>query len=311
MEKKETMSYETFIQKVLKRMGEEFSKEHTVTVNPVTKNNSIHLDGLVIMKEGDNAAPTIYLNSFYETYEKGKDFEEIVEEIKSLYHKSHAIEQYSTSICFENFEELKSKIIFRVVNFDRNEKMLQAVPYKKILDLAVTYHYLVESNKEGIRTVRITNELMERWNTNLNEIAELAKENTPRLFPAIIQSMDEFVNNLEIETEREIINHEEWNDVEEGSKLSAMYILTNNQCINGASCLLYDVIERFASKMKTDLYILPSSIHELILVPKQKNIKKSELKRMVKEVNDAEVPYEDILSYQVYSYDREEVIVRM
>lgn len=311
MEKKETMSYETFIKEVLKRMEEEFSKEYTITVNPVTKNNSIHLDGLVIMKEGDKAAPTIYLNSFYERYEKGNDIGEVVEEIKNLYHKSQAAEQYSTSICFEDFEELKAKIIFRVVNFYRNEKMLHAVPYKKMLDLAVTYHYLVESSKEGIRTVRITNELMEKWNTNLNEIAELAKENTPRLFPAIIQSMDEFVNNLEIETEREIINHEEWNGVEEESKLSAMYILTNNQGINGASCLLYDVIERFSNKMKTDLYILPSSIHELILVPKQKNIKKSELKRMVKEVNDAEVPYEDILSYQVYSYDREDVILRM
>lgn len=311
MEKKETMSYETFIQEVLKRMEEEFSKGYTITVNPVTKNNSTHLDGLDIMKEGDKAAPTIYLNSFYERYEKGSDIGEIVEEIKNLYHKSHAAEQYSTSICFEDFEELKSKIIFRVVNFYRNEKMLQDVPYKKVLDLAVTYHYLVESSKEGIRTVRITNGLMEKWNTNLNEIAELAKENTARLFPAIIQSMDEFVNNLEIETERKIINHEEWNGVEEESKLSAMYILTNNQGINGASCLLYDVIERFANKMKTDLYILPSSIHELILVPKQKNIKKSELKRMVKEVNDAEVPYEDILSYQVYSYDREDVILRM
>lgn len=309
MERKEIMSYETFIQKIFKKMEEEFLPEHTVTINSVTKNNSIHLDGLVIMKKGDKAAPTIYLNFFYAKYEKGKTIKEVVEEIKDLYHKSYGMEQYSTDICFNNFENLKSKIVFRVVNFDKNENTLQSVPYMKVLDLAVTYHYLIESNQDGIRTVRITNELMKKWNTNLSEVSKLAKENTPKLFPARIQSMDEFVNNLEMEMEREIIKHEEWNGVEEESTLSSMYILTNNQGINGASCLLYDIIERFANELKTDLYILPSSIHELILVPKHKKIKKYELKCIVKEVNDAEVPDEDILSYQVYTYDREKTAI--
>jgi len=85
-----------------------------------------------------------------------------------------------------------------------------------------------------------------------------------------------------------------------------MYILTNQKGINGASCMIYkDVIKEFAQLIKSDIYILPSSIHEIILIPLEGSEDKERFKRMVIDINSSQVPADEVLSDSVYMYSLE------
>ena len=84
-----------------------------------------------------------------------------------------------------------------------------------------------------------------------------------------------------------------------------MYVMTNTRGINGAACLLYkNALARFAQKLKQDLFLLPSSVHEVILVPKSDILKKEDLSEMVREINKTEVSPKEVHSDTVYVYDR-------
>jgi hypothetical protein len=86
-----------------------------------------------------------------------------------------------------------------------------------------------------------------------------------------------------------------------------MYVISNRDKINGAACILYkDVLKDFAQTIESDLYILPSSIHETIVVPKTPATNPQDLSQIVKETNDNHVEREEILSYSVYEYKRKE-----
>ena len=93
---------------------------------------------------------------------------------------------------------------------------------------------------------------------------------------------------------------------------SDMYVLTNESKLNGAACILYEnVLYDFAQKLGADLYILPSSVHEVILLPKLSMFEKDELVNMVKEVNTEGVAADEVLSDHVYEYNRTERLITM
>lgn len=300
------LSYEEFIGAITEAVKNIFLKGYKVSVNPITKNNSIHLDGLVILKEGETTSPSIYLNDYYEEYKEGKLLSEIVKEIKELYDESYNSEEFRSTAFEDNFENLKSTVIFRLINLEKNKQQLQDMPHLPLLDLAIAFYCLIRSSEEGIGTVKITNQLMKLWNTDLNELTELAKVNTPRLFSPVIRPMNDIIREILLDGERNIFKKDIDKQIKSGKIKSRMYILSNEKGINGASSLLYtDILKEFSYQLDTDFYILPSSIHELILVPKDGYMKKEELRKMVKEVNETQVPYEDILSDSVYVYSRE------
>jgi hypothetical protein len=154
---------------------------------------------------------------------------------------------------------------------------------------------------------------MKLWDVTLEELKALAVQNTEELFPASIKSMEEVLSGILSEG---VLGSSEENITEElsmqlfpDSKNNAqpkMYILTNQKGINGASCLLYEnVIRQFAQKINSDLYILPSSIHEIILIPNDISMNKETFTKMVEDVNRTQVAAEEVLSDHVYHYSRE------
>jgi hypothetical protein len=199
-----------------------------------------------------------------------------------------------------SFELMKPYIFFRIISLDRNKKMLAQIPYMEFLDLAITFHCLVRSEEDNIATIQITNEHIRLWGVTSQDIKDLAFENTRRLFPPVIKSIGEMINGIisgDIGEKEGIIIENDCNDE------FPMYVLTNVKGINGASCLLYkDVIKELAQLLKSDLYILPSSIHELILVPMVSTKDKESFSRMVMEINSSQLPVEEILADHVYIY---------
>ena len=299
--KEELLDYTKFVGLIKSKITERMGKGYKVKIFKVMKNNSLELDSLVVLKEGKNFAPNIYLNAYYESYAAGTSIPEIIDRICMIY------EYCAVPIVEEDFdyslELIKPHIFFRLISLDRNKKLLTQVPYVKFLDPAVTFHCLVRSEEEGIGTIRITNEHIEQWGISCDELMELASENTKKLFPPVIRTMEEVINNLLAE---------EYPDDEisfcdkSTNEMYPMYILTNEKGINGAACLLYkDVIREFAQLKNTDLYILPSSIHEIICIPCNGLEDKELFQRMVMDINRTQVPAEEVLSDNVYMYSLE------
>lgn len=93
---------------------------------------------------------------------------------------------------------------------------------------------------------------------------------------------------------------------EELEQKIGVYMLTNDTGINGAFCLLYDdVIKNFAKEQNWNVYILPSSVHELMLVPEQEDTALEFLAELVVEANQTAVGLIDLLSDNIYYYDRD------
>lgn len=322
----ELISYSRFLLKMKETVEVIIGNCYNVSINHVIKNNSVELDGIVILQDTEKITPNIYLNSFYERYLNGESIAMLAHEIVTIYKNSKDIEnRESIRFCYE-FAEMRDSIIYRIINYDKNVKLLKDVPHILFLDLAITFHCLIRSNEEGIGTIRITNDHVKSWDIDMNQLIEIARINTPKLFPAVIKSMSEVVFdvvNKKLEAKTDITNHIEQMKIEQKKKeqdeifsyviedskrhrTDEMYVITNTKGINGASCLLYpNVIKNFADQLDTDFYILPSSIHELILVKATKSLTKQTLMDMVIDVNKTQVPEEEILSNNVYYYSRE------
>ncbi len=302
-----TAEYGYFINQLLTLVTQKMGKEYHARIIKVTKNNSLELDSLVLLKEGRNFAPNIYLKPYYEAYRQGVGTQELVERICGIY------QSCLTPIVDENFhysfEQLKHHIIYRLVNYDKNRQLLDNIPHKKYLDLAVTYHCVVRDEEDGIGTIRISNEHMEQWKTNAEEIHALAAENTRQLLPSCIKSMEEVIRGILLE-EMDFQGTGVSDALGDGAdsfkrEREAMYILTNDKGINGAACLLYHkVLSDFSDQIKSDFYIFPSSIHELILLPASDHSRWREYSDMIREINETQVAPEEVLSDHVYYYSK-------
>ena len=317
------MTYEEFLDYVKESLekvleGKQEGKE--VRIHRVLKNNDIELDALIVTDADTNISPTIYLNGYYDEYENGRYLGDIVNEIYNLY-EDHKDKILFDVDLFGDFAKVKKRIAFKVINSKSNDKLLNEVPYMPFLDLAIVFYAIIDTELTGSATVLIHNDHLEMWEITLDELYETAKENTPKILPSEIKSMDSIIKSMlikELEKDEEIskivresgdesyyevVADEKYDQINGLKKDIKMYVLSNKSKMNGAACILYDqVLEKFSKKVKKDLFILPSSVHEVILVPAVKGISKTELTNMVKEVNTEAVEEGEILSDHVYLY---------
>lgn len=201
-----------------------------------------------------------------------------------------------------SLEYCRERIYYRLVSMKRNERLKEQIPCIPFLDMLVTFHVLVQRTQEQLCSMRITNEIAEEWGIDTKTLFSLAKNNTNRLFPERFCRLRDMVDELCGRTadgtgELSAAIQEKW--------YMEPYILTNAMGINGAAAVLYHGILRLVSdRFDGDCYVLPSSVHELLVLPTEGIATEEELRRMVKEVNDTYVSGEDFLSNQVYRYDR-------
>lgn len=312
--KERKVDYVTFVSEITSRVKAGMGEEYSVQIHKIMKNNSLELDSMVLLKKGKNFAPNIYLEPYYQAYLEGADTKELADRLCSIY-DSCAVPVLNERFRF-SFEEMKSCIIFRLVSFERNQKLLESLPHIKYLDLAITFHCLVRDDEEGIGTIRITKEHMESWKTTTQELFALSKVNTRKMLPSIIKSMDEVMKEMfSGERVADPKNSEEefyYLTDSMASDVNQMYILTNQKGINGASCLLYEnILMEFSQRINSDFFILPSSVHEVILVPAKSGMSQEILSKMVREVNITQVACDEILSDRVYYFSRENNAVIM
>lgn len=294
------MDYNIFKECILEAIAERFGDDCKIEYKEVLKNNGIRLDGLLVRFSNKSISPTVYVNDYYDRYVAGEEIDEIADHIVWLI-KNNSLEDDFDPESLILFENIKERIVYKLVNYEKNEDLLKTVPHKKFLDLAVVYYISIKEDIFESASILINNAHLELWGKTMEDIDRLAKENSPRILKPELKSM--------AQTLMEIIRHEKKKpeDIDEDVLSDCgMYVLSNEKKQFGASAILYDnVIKDFSESLNSDLYTLPSSVHEVIMIPSILVDSVDKLNEMICEVNATQVPLIDILSNHSYYYSRD------
>ena len=271
-----------------------------VRVTPVDKVNR-KLDGLSLLAQDEESmiSPTLYINDMYEKYSKTGDLQETLRESAEAMDEAFReaeLPQLDISMAKDN-------IIFQLVNTMQNEDMLKNLPHRDFQDLSIIYRWVVGVEQQGLSSVVINNHVAESLGMGEEQLFRAAAENTRRILPPVVQSMNEVMRDMFVADgmPKELADLM----IGEQEPEMTMWVISNERKIEGAASMLYeDKLHSLAEKVGTDLYILPSSVHEVIAVSVEMG-EPEELARMVAEINMDQVDLSERLSNQVYHYDKD------
>ena len=202
------------------------------------------------------------------------------------------VEQPSfTALRLDTYDQVRNRLFIRVCNADANSEMLKMVPHDRIEDLAITYHVSISNENGSLASTTVTNDLMNRWNISEEQLRNDSLENSQQIFPTKIETLQSIVQDYTGESF-------------ENDSSPKMLVVTNDFGINGAAAAFYPrTLEEISEKLHDDYYILPSSIHEIIVIPDNIAPDYHSLEKMVRDVNRMQVERSEQLSNHVYHYD--------
>lgn len=304
------MNYKEFCNLVRETLQEMAGESANVRLEEVIKNNNIVRQAAIIAEKGRNISPSIYLENYYADYLNGRNLSEVCLDIMVVH------ERYREGICFNSdeycdYNEIKKKLYVKVINKDKNSEILKNVPWRECYDLAMIVYIVLEEGASGRATINVNNKNLSIWNIDSERLFEDAIANTKSSMPYKIEKLSSVMKEILYEK----FQGYEGDDVEEAldkaleiideSGNNRMYVLTNKCKTNGAMYIAFDdILKQVADHIEDDFFILPSSIHELLLVPKGCSVPRSELESMVKDINTTEVDPGEVLSDTVYEYCR-------
>lgn len=290
------MNFEKFVEWVADDLQRLLGEGYRIEPTSVRKNNGVELKALIIRNTNFNAAPVVYMEPLYQTYKKGSSIETLTKKILARMEKELPFSMGITEKVYD-LEAVRDRIGYRLISKSKNEELLKDIPWTSWQDLAIVYYLNMGVKDDSQVSTLIYNHQMQRWNLSVDDLYELAKENMPKMCPSVIGSLDHLILGFDKE-EEDIISCD--------PGLPVLYVLSNQTNINGASSVLYNgVLKEFADRLDSDLIILPSSVHEVLLLRYSETVELEMFKNLVRRVNEEDVPAEDVLSDSVYLYSRE------
>lgn len=235
------------------------------------------LDSISLIGENIKMSPTLYFNNMYDYYNgTNTAIEELA--LKAFETMLEGVNQTEVTGKFPDKEKFMENIFFQVINTEKNKTLLLEVPHREYLDLSIIYRYALNLSENDIATTTINYILMDEFKLTEEELYKAAYKNTRKLLKPKVTSPG----------------------------LPGFYMITNNLNIFGANGILYkDIIAKEAKKLNTDIYLIPSSIHELLIQPVSNTLKPKDLKEIIKDANEHVIDPEDYLSDSLYIYKLE------
>lgn len=276
-----------------------------ISLQTVVKNNDVKLTGLNIRLADTCICPTIYLESFFEEYKKCESLDEVLMKIAEVRVRNEFRESFDMDMIM-NFDKARKHIVPRLISRDKNMDTLAGRPHKIIEDLAVTYAIELGSTNDGTMSTAVSNEMMKRWDVTVSEIHAEAIKNLPKIKKGTFQSMSEVMGAMMLKDLTE-----EYGDEKMAKEMmeqmlppdEPMFVLSCEDKLNGASQILNkDIMKKVVERIGSDFYVLPSSVHELLLVRNDAGVDPAYLRQMVREVNAAEVQESEQLSDNIYTW---------
>lgn len=254
-------------------------------------------NGMVVRPEGQATGLSIDIDRFYNAYMNGTTYEECLHVAGAVVSENLLkMPEYNMSQ-FNNYESVKDYLSIQVVSTELSKDMLEKIPHKEIEDLSIVYRLVIHSDQNSSQSILITNNMLEGYGISAEQLHADAIKIAPEFQPAEVRSMVDVIGDMmgdEFQGDTELL------DIN-------MYVASNPNRNMGAGIIAYpDFMEQAAEMLNGDFYVLPSSIHEVLLIVDNGEMCTSELEKMVREVNETMLSPEERLSDYVYHYDRKE-----
>lgn len=291
------MNYKEFRQKVFDNIKDHLSeeyKDYEMRFQDIKKGSGYQYEALMIgPREGRmSVTPALNLTSAFKDYENGMPFDEILDKLADI--RMHAtLPNFNKEDIFD-YDKIKDRIIPRLINTAANKEYLADKPHKDMEDLSIVYAVRVSENEQGFADAVITKDLANMWGVSAQDIHEKAMDNIAER-PPVFQNIESVLfgnkENLEIE------------NVEPDEYDVPFFILTNEQKTKGAVMAVNPkTMDRITAKFG-EVYVIPSSVDETLIVPKKYVNDLEGLQKMVRDINASDVRPEDQLSNNIYEYD--------
>lgn len=291
------MEYKEFVEKVKSDLPVRFSGAldgAAVEATHVSKLQGRSYDGISIIPQDSIMGMTMDMQPYFQMMQDGIPYETVLENLAGT-----AVDRYEgkPDISLEeigNYAVVKDHLTVQLVGKERNEEMLRQIPHHDLEDMSVIYRLQIRSDGYGEASITVTNAMLEQYGVTAEQLHRDALESAAVRHPYEIRTMSEIFSEF---SDGMIIPEEEL----------PLYVATNESRLNGAGVLSYPgFLEVAADRLKGSFYILPSSVHEVILLPEKSAFSVQELQAMVQDINAAEVSPEEQLSNHVYHYDSKE-----
>lgn len=282
------------LEQVVESVSSVLGAEYSVCSVEVLKNNGMKTDGILVQGNGERIGATIYVPK---EHLENATVSEIADFVCGEYWA--ALVSKNALGCMKDFTDgqfVLSNVVYQLINKQRNADFLSSVPHKDFLDLALIYRVMLSASDESVSSYVVRNNFLSSTGISIEELDEAAKENTISRFGMRCLSLKELLGiNLP---------HKE--------ATPQLYVLTNEVSISGATLMTYSsVLSKLAEKLHSNLIILPSSIHEVLLLAEDVDLSITDLGSMVREVNKSEVSAEDFLSNSVYRFVKDTGVVEL
>ena len=282
------MDYETFKWSLLEEVNRKTGADTTVRLHRLTGENGVRTDTISLIGGEGKASPALAVRPFYESYLKGESLNGLAGGV--IESRLQGVGETPGSYgCVPELDDVRDRLYVRLINGARNRRLLESIPYVPFLDLAMVFYMRLDVSRRYDAMVLVRKGDLERWRITTEELEKMAVNNT------VEQKVCELIP-LEAFLEEKAEEHS-----------SAMFVLTDTDRRYGAAALCYPgLIESIADQFDSDLYVLPSSVHEVIILPDEGGFSPHMMSALVREVNATEVAENEILSDHAYYYSRSE-----
>lgn len=301
------MNFDEFTERVIQDIRDRAEGELHILKKNVVKNNNVRMTGITVSAKDKNSAPCIYLEGFFQEYKSGgMKFCEIVDELYRLLMKYRNDMRGIDVSAFLNWETIRRNVYAKLINGEQNREQLEEVPHRMFLDLAVVYYAVIrDSGKGEIGTVLIRNEHMEQWGQEEETLYQTAMANMRADGEADFAGLETVIKSSFPDFDLLLRDRERKKDTD-------MYILTNRCKRFGAAEMLdKNTLRMIADQVGDGFIVLPSSVHETIVLPPKDGTEYETLAGIVRDINDTEVGTDERLSYHVYVYSRDKEMLKI
>lgn len=299
------MNFDEFKKQLMQDIPDQINSDAKIIVaeNNVDKLQNESYQGIVVRKEGEQIGVTLNVSALYEHMDRNDiSYDEMLSRATDIVEQGFEQSPEIDIASLSNYEAMKEKLIIQVVPTAENADMLANIPHHEMEDMSVVYRLNMGSSDNGRATVLVTNAMMDSYGITAEQLHQDALEFAPMNEPAVIQSMAEVLMEMMGPEMGEMLPPEEM----------PMYVASVPDRVQGAGILAYpDFMEQAKERLGGDFYVLPSSVHECILLADSGDMDRAQLEAMVKEVNETQVEPSERLSDKVYHYDSEAKIFEL
>lgn len=282
------LKFQEFIQEITKRLQEILGEEHKVVVNERVGVNGTIQTYLSIKWRNAGESPRQCMDDCYQVYLSCKlTLEEIVEIAYGLLFEA----KEGNDNAEPDYESIKENLRVMLVNYEANRELLEMHPFKLLWDLAALFYVVFETNGRS-RTALVEYQHLQSWKIDVETMYQEAVDNMSRLQKITITPMSEALDEL--------------GEAEHSADASEMFRVMQMDCGYGAAAVLCEEkLHKFAEEHGRNIYILPCSMHEVLLTLEDDIMDPEDLAELVQWANQT-LPKKDFLSNSVYYYDRQQ-----